>query len=200
MNKISLVIFDLSDVLIKGLEGVEHALSDELNIHVDDISKNLYAYNYHDFWTGKVTEESCLTQVILLNNWPIKVETFKSLIRKNFYEIKGTREIIKKVSRKYKTVLLSVNPKSWAEYMFNKFELYDLFPDGVYFSYHIGFTKRQKESFEYVLKEQKVEPKDVLLIDDSKRNLSMAETIGISGIRFINALQLEEELQRRKLI
>lgn len=196
MGKPKLIILDLSDVLIKGLEGSEKELSRILKIPLNDVERDLFSYDYHDFWISKVSEDETLEDIIKIYKWNISVKTFKSIIRNNFREIEGSRDIIKKVSEQYSTVLLSVNPKEWAEYMRKTFNFDSLFNSGMYFSYQIGYTKRQKESFEFILNKKNVNPEEVLLIDDSNRNLSIARSVGIEGIRFQTPEQLKNDLIR----
>lgn len=200
MRSPKLVIFDLSDVLIKGMEGCEYPLAKELGLPVEQVSQQLFSYDYHSFYIGKINENDCLSDIIKKYQWNISVTKFKKLLRNNFKEIIGSRKIIKAVNEKYATVLLSVNPIEWATYFLEHFDLQGLFNRGIYFSYQIGFTKRQKESFLYILQKYHVAPEDVLLVDDSKRNLGIAAEIGIRGIRFMNPEQLKKELVINKIL
>ena len=195
-----LVIFDLSDVLIKGLEGCEYPLAKELKLPVEQVAQELFSYDFHSFYIGQVNESDCLRDIIKKYNWNIDIPRFKKLIRNNFKEILGTREIIREVSKKFLTILLSVNPVEWATYFRKYFDLEGLFNKGIYFSYQIGFTKRQKESFLYILQKHNLNPDDALLIDDSKRNLGIAADVGIHGIRFTSPEQLKNELIANKIL
>jgi putative hydrolase of the HAD superfamily len=64
-------------------------------------------------------------------------------------------------------------------------ELEDLF-DKTYFSFKIGMRKPDKEIFEYVLKENNIEAKECLFIDDSKEHIETAEKLGIQCIHLVN--------------
>lgn len=195
-----LIIFDLSDVLIKGLEGCETVLATELGLPLEKVSKDLFSYNFHDFYIGKINEEACLSHITKKYRWNISVGKFKKIIRNNFREIVGTRKIIKVINEKYPTILLSVNPPEWSSYFLNNFNLDGLFSQGIFFSHQIGFTKRQVKSFRFILRKLKVKPEDALLIDDSRRNLGVATSVGIPGIRFTNPKQLLKELQSNNIL
>jgi len=198
-NNLKLIIFDLSDVLIKGMEGVEVALANELKKDVSQVSKQLFSFDYKLFWIGKINENNCLKSLIETYQWNISVEKLKQLIRNNFYEIPGTRKIIKELKERYQITLLSVNPPEWVAFLEDKFDIGDLFPQRHY-SYEIKSTKREKEAFEFILHKYKVDSSKTLLIDDSTRNILVAQSLGIKGIKFKSATQLKEELMSLELI
>jgi HAD superfamily hydrolase (TIGR01509 family) len=96
-------------------------------------------------------------------------------------------------------VFLSVNPPEWVNYLEAKFDIVSLFPQRHY-SYQIKSTKREKEAFEFILREYNIESSKTLLIDDSTRNILVAESLGIKGIKFKSAAQLKKELINLKII
>lgn len=193
------ILFDLSDVLIKGLEGTEYKLAQALNKPVKTVFKGLFDFNYRPFWLGDISESEVLRQLIEKNNWPISEESLKTFIYDNFKEVKGTRKLIKSLKNKYQLILLSVNPPEWVRYLENNYSYRSLF-DYVYYSYEIKFTKREPEAFQYVLKKHNLDPKETLLIDDSTRNINIAQTLGIIGIKFLSADQMKKELENRSLL
>jgi HAD superfamily hydrolase (TIGR01509 family) len=198
-NNLRLIIFDLSDVLIKGIEGVETTLAKELEKEISEVKEQLFSFDYRLFWIGQTNENDFLKSLIKTYQWDIKVEKLKQLIRSNFYEIPGTREIINELKKRYQIVLLSVNPPEWVTFLENKFDIVNLFPQRHY-SYEIKSTKREKEAFEFILREYNIESSKTLLIDDSTRNILVAESLGIKGIKFKSAVQLKKELINLKII
>lgn len=58
----------------------------------------------------------------------------------------------------------------------------------------IGFSKKDPQSFAEVLKRINKDPKEVIFIDDTLKNIEAAQSIGIRTIHFKNNQQLFEEL------
>ncbi|MGU9544572.1 HAD hydrolase-like protein [Bacillus cereus] len=190
------IICDLSDVIVKGLEGSESKISAYLNEDIKEVRNKLFSYNFNDLWLGKKREFDFFDLLIKEFNWKINTNELLGIIRSNFQEINGSKEVFRELSKHYKLILLSVNPVEWAEYYLNKFKLNEIFRDDIYFSYQIGYTKREQESFMYIIEKYKINPSNILFIDDSKRNNSIAKSIGITGICFQNPIQLTIELSK----
>ena len=51
--------------------------------------------------------------------------------------------------------------------------------DKVYYSHEIGFRKPNKESFQIILDENNLNPKEVFFIDDSPQHIEGAKKLGI---------------------
>ncbi len=100
-------------------------------------------------------------------------------------------QLIKKLRNNYNLFLLSnTNSLHYTVYqeklrIKEQLELEDLF-DKTYFSFKIGMRKPDKEIFEYVLKENNIEAKECLFIDDSKEHIETAEKLGIQCIHLVN--------------
>ena len=67
-------------------------------------------------------------------------------------------------------------------------------------SYEIHITKPSLEFFKKVLKSIKTKPDECIFIDDSNKNITSAQELGIDSILFQNSAQLSEELKKRKII
>jgi hypothetical protein len=55
-NNFRLIIFDLSDVSIKGIEGIETTLAKELGRKVSEVKEQLFSFDYRLFWIGQTNE------------------------------------------------------------------------------------------------------------------------------------------------
>lgn len=194
------IICDLSDVLIKGLEGVEDILSQEMGLSSDVINKQMFTYDYSKFWLGNISEDRFFTDMIKYFNWPIDILTIKKCIRSNFQPIPGSWEIYKQLSQKYVTILASVNAREWVSYLEAKYTYYDLFPNRIHYSYEVGFTKRDQEFYLYLLDMYSITPDNTFMIDDSTNNLKTAQTVGIRGLKFVSSTQLFESLKHFKIL
>lgn len=193
------ILFDLSDVLIKGLEGAEEPLAVYLGLPKAKIFSDLFDFDYHRFWLGKISENEVIKQLIKKNKWQISPDKLRKIIYGNFREIKGTRKLILDLKKRYQLILLSVNPPEWAVYFEKNFSYRNLF-NYIHYSYEIGYTKREPESYLYVTKRHHLNPNEVLLIDDSTRNINIAKSVGIDGIKFLSSSQMRKALIARKVI
>jgi HAD superfamily hydrolase (TIGR01509 family) len=61
-------------------------------------------------------------------------------------------------------------------------------------SYEVGFKKPAIEIFQTAIEWASVEPRKILFIDDMKKHVEVAISLGMQGIHFISAEQLRKEL------
>ena len=185
---------DLCDVLITGLESITGELAKHLKLDEATIEQQLFNHDYNDLWKGKVSEKDFFKRLIKGNGWDMDVDDFCTLIREGFREIPGVREIYQELGLKYNMILVSVNIPEWVQYMKDKIAYESLFRDGIFYSYELGYTKREKECFTYLMELYDIEPDQVVYIDDSRSCIGIAEELGIKGVHFENAEQLRKAL------
>jgi FMN phosphatase YigB (HAD superfamily) len=65
-----------------------------------------------------------------------------------------------------------------------------------YLSYEIGMRKDIIETFNYVIKDLKLLPSEILFIDDKKPHIDLAKKAGMNAIHYINPEQLKAELNK----
>lgn len=190
MSQFKTIIFDLSDVLIKGLVGSEN--------HLSEYSKEIKATDFFmseldDFFLGKISEEEYWQSVLRKNKWELSIDNLKKAVRKNFEEIEGTREIIEKLRKRYKLGLLSIHTREWVEYCDKKLNYSSLF-DVICYSFQISVCKPSKKAFQIILNKLQAKVEESLFIDDSLRNIESAKELGLSVILFKSSAQLRNEL------
>ena|SRR3989344_3748066 len=191
---IKAIIFDLSEVYLKGLKGAEKHIAPVLQIPEKKVWDALSSPELISFFHGQISEEDYLEAVIKKNKWDINIETLKKLIRKNFEEIEGTREIIEELKRRdYQLGLLSVHTKEWIEYCNKKFDYHKFF-DSILYSFEVAVSKPDKRAYEMILKLGK-KAEECLFIDDMEKNIQAAREMGINAIVFKNSSQLKKELK-----
>lgn len=194
------IIFDLSEVIISGYFGTEKLIGKLTNIVEEEFAKrklDIEESIYLDAMRGKYSEDEYLEYLLEGTNWNITKEKLKEIIRKNLnVPVEGTMEIVKKLKGKYHLILLSDHVKEWMEFILEENKELDIF-EKKYFSYTYGKLKEEKESFEYVLEHESIQPEETIFIDDNEVNIKMAKEVGIDGILFENAEQLERELESR---
>ena len=105
----------------------------------------------------------------------------KNAILSKFFE--DTEEVLKALKSKKIKLFLLVNTDQFSyEQIKEKFHLDEYF-DKIYLSYEMGLLKVNPESFEAILKENKLKKEDVIMIGDSlDSDMKAAEASDIKGI------------------
>lgn len=196
---ISIIIFDLSEVLIYGLLGIEYELSKLIPFPKNEILNFFGGKLLEEICKGNISEDIYLENIIKRNSLPITSETLKTIIRNNFRnEVEGSIQILERLSFKYELILLSDHAREWISYINTTHNFFRFFKR-TFYSYEFGKTKKSKELFVEVLKELSYMPSQCLFIDDSVKNIENAEAVGMQGIHFINANKLKKELIRKNI-
>ena len=191
---ITTVIFDLGEVYLNGIKGIERHLENILGIPVNEIYPKINGKELRDLFLGKITENLFWKKVIKRNGWKITAKDLKIAIRKNFSEVEGTREIIEKLKNLgYKLGLLSVHAKEWIDHLEKLYDFHKLFDSKVY-SFEIKIGKPDERAYLAILKKLKAKPQECLFIDDHERNIVVAEKLKINSILFKNPNQLKKDL------
>lgn len=191
---ITTLIFDLGEVILKGLRGVDHLLEPLLNLNPECIWEQLKGPELDAFFHSKISEEEYWLKTAQKNKWNIRVDQLKEIIRKNFQEIHGTREILEKLKQKgYKLGLLSIHGKEWIDYCDRKYDYHKLFHSTCY-SFEVGVSKPDPKAYLHILERLQANPKECLFIDDKEENLKAARELGLQTILFQNAEQLKKDL------
>ncbi len=110
-----------------------------------------------------------------------------------FTEDQGVSEIIRSLKGKKKLGLISNTNPLHFDYILSKFPVIRIFDKWI-LSYEVGFKKPDVHIFQTAMEWASVEPGKILLIDDMKKHVEVAVSLGMQGIHFISANQLREEL------
>ncbi|MEZ4979822.1 MAG: HAD hydrolase-like protein [Chitinophagales bacterium] len=193
------IIFDLSEVYLRGLLGTHELISDEIGKDVSMDALNIPEQEL--LFSGKISEEDFWLSVLKRNSWSLSVGRLKSLVRYNFREILGTRDILEALSsRGYNLALLSVHAKEWVDYLEDKFDYHKLF-NTISYSYYPGATaKPDPLSYKNILLEMCVTSDNAIFIDDRDINVISARDAGIYAIKFQSPEQLILDLEIRGVL
>ncbi len=110
-----------------------------------------------------------------------------------FTEDQGVSEIIRSLKGKKKLGLISNTNLLHFDYILSKFPVIRIFDKWI-LSHEMGFKKPDVHIFQKAMEWASVEPGKILLIDDMKKHVEVAVSLGMQGIHFISAQQLREEL------
>lgn len=193
---IKTIIFDLAEVCLQGLVGVDAVISKETGVKEEKVIKYLRGEKLYSLFKGDLSEDDYWNIVLREGGFNHPVSFFKETVRANFTEIPGTREILEKLKKKgYQLILLSDHTKEWIGDIESKFPFLDIFEYKCY-SFDSREVKLSPESFKYALNKVGANPETTLFIDDHKRNLDVAKSVGIRYVyQFTSADRLKKDLK-----
>jgi HAD superfamily hydrolase (TIGR01509 family) len=198
VNDIQAIIFDLSEVLIAGLVGIEVPLAKQLCLPSSTILP-AFGEGLQELCCGRLTEDEYLERIILGQGWRISREQLKGVIRRNFHhQVPGMQAILNRLRRRHELVLMSDHAREWMAYIQAVHLFLDKFAAS-FFSFELGQTKTNPEAFRMVLDRMGRPAHACLLVDDSERNVAVAQSVGILGVRFMDAADLRRQLQQAGL-
>jgi HAD superfamily hydrolase (TIGR01509 family) len=91
----------------------------------------------------------------------------------------------------YRLVVASNASKGSFEWRNSKFGLMNVF-DGRIISSDIGFRKPSVDFFQYMIDVVGFKPEEILFVDDSDRNIEVAEELGIKSIKYEDEKSLDK--------
>ncbi len=193
------LIFDLSDVLIAGLNGIEAPLAARLGVPADSVLPAFRGFLLDTLCCGLITEETYLRLVCENKGWALDPAELKHILRVNFQRrVPGMETVLFALSSRYDLVLLSDHGAEWVADIHSYHPWLQIF-SAQYFSYELRLTKRDPRTFRQVLRRVRCAASDCLLVDHNESNLRTAAAAGLRGIRFTGAQALASELARQGL-
>ncbi len=188
MQNIQTLIFDLGGVIIN-LKTEQEWLEEDLlpNFQSERLQSLQQQEYFQQFETGNVSVPDFTQQLkeIAVNKNITAVEVIHHWngILKDIP--KHRVDVLKKLSKKYKLILLSntnhIHMDFIRNYMMAEFGE-DILQDNFhacYYSQEIGLRKPHKEIYEFVLQQQGITASESLFLDDKPENLSEPEKLGI---------------------
>ena len=191
------VIFDIGNVLLN-FEPKVYVQSKIIENKVEEIYDSIFkSEEWPMLDRGTISEEEAKANII---NRKIENEDFINSVFENWYDIltpiEGSVEVLKKLKEKgYKVFYLSNFHLAAFEYVIKKYDFFELFDGGVV-SYKENLIKPEKEIYEKVIHNYKINPSQTVFIDDMKENVEVAIKQGIKGIVLENTKNLREELEK----
>jgi len=105
-------------------------------------------------------------------------------------------ELVNSLRGKYKTGIITDNKKDRFDMLIKEWQLKKYF-DVLILSADVGAEKNKNKIFDVALKSLKVKPEEAIFIDNTQKNVDMAQKVGINAIYFndkINDIEGLEEL------
>ena len=152
------------------------------------------------FEQGKISEDEFWN--IFLTTAGAKNSDIKQakIFWREYFGVKpGMFDILDKVKKNFRLVIISTTAKEWLDFKIDTYHLNDYFSD--YFtSCGMSMKKTDPKMFEQVLKTLKIKPSEMLFVDDNAHVSATAESVGIQSILFRDATQLTEEFKKRNVM
>jgi len=198
MNKIKTIAFDLGGVFFsEGKKVASEVLYQKYGYDKKIILDLLNSPKSQYLRKGLITDEEFWLWAA--NKLPQGYNT--KIIKKEWYEgyilDENIFNLLKKLKNKYKIIAFSGNIKSKVEYLDKKYHFRRYFDDEIY-SYDYCFNKKEKKSFEILMKKSGNKPEEILLIDDGEKHINLAKKLGINAVIYQTGKikKLEEALRR----
>ena len=186
MKNIKVIIFDLGGVILN--INYQNTIDSFKRLGAKNIdsfySKKTQPHIFHLIETGEITAEQFLNDLQKLTD-NAAISEVKDAWNSMLLDLPENRlDLLLSLKRKYKLFLLSNTNTIHITAISNKLGaaqwkgFCNLF-DKMYLSHELGVRKPNIEAFQFILKQQQLNPNEVLFIDDSPQHTEGAKKIGI---------------------
>ena len=193
MHKIKNIIFDLGGVILD--INYQASIDAFAQLGISNFSK-LYSQKsqqklFDQFETGHVSSKDFVKGIQQMHSVQVSNELIVKAWNAMLKGVKKNKlDYIKSLRNQYHTILLSntneIHISAFEEEMSHK-QLLTQFKscfEKIYYSSRMGLRKPHTICFEKVLKEQQINPKETLFIDDSIQHIEGAKGCGIKAVLF----------------
>lgn len=187
------VVFDLSEVLIPGLIGIEKHLEELTGKPRDLIAKALGSYPYHEvdnalesLLKGKISYQEYRSQFLACTALPQShADVFDAECLKMFETpYAHTEGLLQRASQSCDLYLLSDHCEVFTTHIQNIHSFFRYFK-GILWSYEVCATKKSETPFAALLERYSLKPSECLFVDDNQVNISVADGMGFSTVHFL---------------
>jgi glucose-1-phosphatase len=196
MRQISTVLFDLGNVIVYIDFG---AFWSELGYsRPEEIApfKDGYDSLTLQYETGYISTDGYLNglRTVFFNKFTnAQLEkAFSCIIQQ---PVKGMKDLVKLVSVKCQTALVSNTNEIHYEYSKKKLDGFSIFQKH-YLSYKLHIMKPAHSFYDAIIKDQAILPSRMLFVDDIAENVEAAKSAGIQAIRFKSMRELEVDFKK----
>ncbi len=154
------------------------------------------------FEAGKISPKDFYSEVKNMLDLKLSYESFVPIWNDIFFLSPNNRSVFSLVNSLrscYKTALLSNINILHYEYLKKNFPVFGVF-DKIFLSFELGFIKPDKEIYNRVIQELKVEPNEIFYTDDRPELVESAKSLGIKGCVFTDFEQLINDIRMQNLI
>jgi putative hydrolase of the HAD superfamily len=191
-----IVLFDLGNVLAhidfdafwRSLGFKEIEVRHPYTVGYKDLTRN--------YETGLISTEKYLEKLSSLFEQQFSISRLQQAVESIIEEpIEGILELVKKVSSKYQTALVSNTNELHYILCQSRFEAFQLFHKH-YLSYQLHVMKPAPGFYRAIIEDLQVEPYKMLFVDDLQINVDGAIAAGMQAVRFKGVENLVKTLSR----
>jgi HAD superfamily hydrolase (TIGR01509 family) len=198
---IEVILYDLGNVILpfnhyqiaervcRSAQRIEFQDPQKLFSYLFDLQKGII----NDFDVGNVSPQEFFQTIKEHLDLSISIDEFIPLWNDIFVEDQEVSQIILSQKGRWRLGLLSNTDPLHFSYILSKFSVMRAFEKWI-LSYEVGFKKPAVEIFQIAIAWASVEPQKILFIDDTKKHVEVAISLGMQGIHFVSAEQLKKEL------
>jgi putative hydrolase of the HAD superfamily len=195
---IKAIIFDLAGVCFidagGGNKDYEKIYAKMLGISVEEFH-DIWRSSWQLFKVGKISESKFWKNFTQKSKTKVTVEDLEKTIRIKIEPKKDVMDIVKKLRKNYKVVMLTNNSKEWVDFINEKFKIDQKF-DIIINSADVNAAKPDISIYKITLEKIKVLPQECVFIDDTEKNLVAAREFGMKTILFKSVEQLKNDLTK----
>jgi putative hydrolase of the HAD superfamily len=184
MNKsIKFIYFDIGGVLVDWL-GAFYSVAKKFRKERQSFIK-IFRTVDDDITRGIITPKDlwqiCQDKLKITDN---KNTDFLDLWTNDYFPIKKTHQLVKKLTSNYQIGLLSNIYKGMTDQLIQKQLIPNIDYAQVILSCNLGTKKPEEKIYKIAQQKSKVKPSEILFIDDSKENLPPAKKLGWNCFKF----------------
>lgn len=203
-SPIEVILFDLGNVILpfnnyqiaeklsKFSQKKEFQNPKEIFPYLFDLEEGVI----NNFDVGKVSPVEFFQSLKEFFHLSLSFEEFVPIWTDIFVENQEVSKIIRSLEGRWRLGLLSNTDPLHFNYVLSKFPIMRTFNRWI-LSYEVGFKKPAVQIFQKAIEWASVEPRRILFIDDIKKHVEVAISLGMQGIHFVSASQLKEELHNK---
>ena len=196
--KIEAVLFDLGKVLINfnfetGVNGLHAACPISREQFEVVLWDKIWVRRYErgEISTKELHDHLCEAAGLTLT-LPEFCATWSSVF---LPDLLVSEELLASLKRRYPLVLVSNTNEAHAEYIREKYRVFDYF-DHLVFSYKVGSLKPDARIFEHAIATANLPAESLFFTDDREENIVAARNLGIHAHQFVSEAKLIEALQQ----
>ena len=195
---IKAIIFDLGNVLIH-FDAVRAArrFSRRAKVPFEKVWRHFFTSRIEKAYTrGEISTREFFNHARGAFNSRIDFKTFTRLWNDIFWENRGIRPILRKLSKRYPLYLISNTNELHFDYLKREFRGIFGYFKRTFPSHEMGRRKPDRRIYWKVLRSLRLKPGETVFIDDMPRFVKAARQVGMKGVRYRSNRQLVRELRR----
>jgi putative hydrolase of the HAD superfamily len=194
---IRVIIFDLGKVIVDfNHQAICKRLAGHCSLAPEEIYEQLFESKLEaQFDEGRITPEQFYAAVTRKLGCNLSITSLKKIWNHIFTINPGIAALLLSLKKKYRLLCLS-NTNVWHfEYCRKKFPVLRQF-DAFILSYRVGVRKPRRKIFQEALRSAGTQAQQCIYIDDVPEYVRAAQALGMHGLHFTSAGQLNHDLKR----